>query len=187
MSIRSAENEPLEQLVDAPSVCGVIIDPYVADGYSLIGPRLTTRERCIPGSLYSYKEESAPAERGVAYELISGWSHLEDWGVWSLGNQAEVSALLPEGNTLRFHVRSFIPNDSFKQSVDIFIDGRLIGSIDFEKDSQNRVVDLKRPDGITGNVTIKFNIKNPISPYEYGISEDTRKIGLGLTSISVVE
>lgn len=187
ISIRSAENEPLEQLVDAPSVCGVIIDPYVADGYSLIGPHLTTRERCIPGSLYSYKEESAPAERGVAYELISGWSHLEDWGVWSLGNQAEVSALLPEGNTLRFHVRSFIPNDSFKQSVDIFIDGRLIGSIDFEKSSQNRVVDFKWPDGIAGNVNIKFNIKNPISPYEYGVSEDTRKIGLGLTSISVVE
>jgi len=117
--------------------------------------------------------------------LISGWSHLEKWGVWSDGNTAQLGFSLQEKKevfiNLNFHV---FPNPTY---FSIDINGVRINEY-IVSGAYEITIPIKTDYLMEKNnkypVTVQFNIKNPAIP-----KGDPRKLGIGLFSffISTVE
>lgn len=126
--------------------------------------------------------------------LVSGWSVIYDWGVWSIGYTAELnfSILADEiADTsdleLIFNLRA-VPsptylavyiNDYF--AAEYVLSGWDIVTVPLPYDilaKANSIEDLY-------DINVRFEIANPVSPYELGISTDTRILGIGLERFSV--
>ena len=106
----------------------------------------------------------------------------EPWGRWTAGARAvlQCSKTLPSTFQLKLQTTGgFGPNEG----VPIFVSA---GSIQQELtvSGPNELAML----GFEGSVNvdrIEFVIPNPTSPKELGLSEDRRKLGLGLVSMAI--
>jgi hypothetical protein len=115
--------------------------------------------------------------------LGSGWSDLEADYVWSLGPVAEIR--LPadpaRGRTLRLDVGSFIPEDFFRQHLDVLVNGRPAGGWDFNHFEIRRQirVDLGPDPGAAQHIVLR--IAHPAAPADYpSWPVDGRKLGVSL-------
>jgi hypothetical protein len=121
-----------------------------------------------------------------------GISNQESWGSWTNKEHAYV----------RFHVDRkpkydlilcinaipYVNNRHSNQSIVIKINDVYIKRYDFNyKDPGNRILVMNIPSRIilsdNFDVELQIDIHNPISPKEVGLSEDSRKLGLGIASI----
>jgi|GEM_PF-1920306 len=123
--------------------------------------------------------------------LSSGWSWIEDWGVWSDGYSAELEFSIMTGDVVdrsnlevTFGVRSFV-DQAF---LAVYINENFVAEYVLSGDTHHTIVlpfshySLAEADIAKGyyNFIIRFEIANPISPYKIGISDDTRDLGVGL-------
>jgi len=119
--------------------------------------------------------------------LHSGWSGLEQWGgVWSIGHTSELSFLVfPEDTSdlkLTFNLRAFPNptylsvhiNEAFMGNYSLSIGEEITVTAPYQIFSEANIVDGAH------EINVRFEIANPISPSELGISPDTRQLGIGL-------
>jgi hypothetical protein len=133
----------------------------------------------------------------AAAYLAESWSHPEGWGVWSLRNSASV--VLPLYQTtgedialeLHFHAFATGPEDCPSVAIDAnsirVFEEQLCGGRTGE---EGRPVIVEIPPRSTeevGGVLIEFATPDAKSPAESGEGADTRRLGVGLTSIRVFE
>jgi hypothetical protein len=119
--------------------------------------------------------------------LASGWSLPEPWGVWS---NAETATLIfrVHDNTnrnsyaLRAKVNPWIVNGRAKQPVTIFVNRKMV--IKRELTAPEELSIPVRPD-TDGVVQINIRITDPVSPKQLMLSEDDRKLGIGLISLEL--
>lgn len=125
------------------------------------------------------------------FDLILGgdWSVRESWGVWSEGTRGSVifdASSLPENYTIAIEANVFPPGPVPMQQIQVFDgDRNLLATISNEQPIRNVVVSMKQSRSQRGPFrSLNFEIGNPTSPHDLGISEDIRKIGIGLISLT---
>jgi phosphoglycerol transferase len=118
--------------------------------------------------------------------LDSGWSFLEDWGVWNIGNRATVEfCILDTDMDLELHATIHgYPNPT---NFSVFVNKQNQGNYSIPSwQEQQLVIPIKRnllhyEDKLL-RATISFEIENPLSP-----GGDTRVLGIGLKEMILVQ
>jgi hypothetical protein len=133
---------------------------------------------------------SDTAHSGVI--LAGHWSPREQWGVWSSGRQAIVTfdaSSLPDGFKVAVRAKLFPPDPSLVQKIRVSDEnGTLLTIISNEQPNGEFIVGMqKSPTQSQSCKSLIFDIDTPTSPQELGISEDRRKLGIGLVSLTFQE
>jgi phosphoglycerol transferase len=128
--------------------------------------------------MVDFREKSYPAD--VA--SVSGISDHEPWGRWTVGARAvlQFKKTLPSTFQLTLQTKeAFGPN----AGIPILV---RVGSIqkEFTVAGPNELI-LLDFEGVANADRIEFVIPKPTSPKELAMSEDLRKLGLGLVSLAI--
>ncbi len=136
------------------------------------------------------KVDTRSGEEALVF-LSKGWSSPESWGTWSNGDSAEVYLPL-EMNASRvvFEIVGFVTQEFPKQKVKIKINGEpvkvvVLSSSDRTSISLKVPSDLNTKNSFRQLVKFGFEFSNAIRPSDLGLSNDERKLAIGLISISV--
>jgi len=124
------------------------------------------------------------ASNSFGDKLLSGWSGIEHWGVWSDGNTAQLGFSLSEKKEvlLKLSFNVFPSPTNFS----IEINGVRIGEYTFERAFRDEgiyqiaipiKIDYLDEENSIFPVVVQFNIENPAMP-----EGDPRMLGVGLTS-----
>lgn len=161
----------------------------INDTYSLASNSLTDCRNVLtkvsPGD--TFKVQSLKSILG------SGWSQIEPWGVWSDGNSPsllfEIHNFKSKGLTMTLDWHSFLTEAHSGIQVEILVNKVRVTTIEFRLPSLNRISTVNFASRLceaNQNVCeVQFKIHDPKSPMSLGFSNDTRELGLGLTSIKL--
>ncbi len=185
--------------IGASDVAGVL------DGYSIIAPKLRDCKTCNVSAIASspvrdshrldYKMEHLSFKlngNGQKYQVY-GWSEAEEGGTWSNGDVSSILlplSITPKNNLeLMLDGHAFIGDKHPSQEVGILVNGHHLATLKYDQQSNDGVRVVKIPRSLVleknGQLLIKFNFKNQKSPVELGLSTDSRRLGLCLTSMEL--
>jgi hypothetical protein len=142
------------------------------------------------GSTYSFSDPS-PAWLGEAI----GIGHRENWGFWTIDDRATltfaVKPSIQEPIELLMRLRPFLASEKPEQAMRLVINGFPVSRWVF-KGKLGKLYDIRFRIpatylGSDGHIALTFEFGNPTSPRQLGISDDPRRLGAGLLSISVAE
>ena len=115
--------------------------------------------------------------------LKQGWGGNEDWGVWSVGNEAKLRLRMPPGKpqSLVLDLRAFIGPQQTNQVLEWQIDGGAIQKSVLTQFERN-LIKIPIPPSAYGKdwIDVSFKIPNAISPKALGQGVDDRLLGIGL-------
>jgi hypothetical protein len=118
--------------------------------------------------------------------LVKGWSQIESWGVWS--ESAEAALLFrvdaPGRYLLKLKAQPFLGGIRTSQTVQISMNGHPVLEQTLASSTELGIPFRAPPDSI---VQIDFEVANPVSPYQLGISDDRRALGIGLILMSLAK
>jgi hypothetical protein len=132
---------------------------------------------------------------GAERLLGDGWSAMESSGVWTDGDRASL-VLRPTPATgtveLVLAVDPFVTPDHPELNVEVFAGGVKRGAEVFrhrrparlQKRRLRVVLPASAGDGM-GRIVVELRLQDPVSPRDLGLSEDGRRLGLRLRSLSV--
>lgn len=121
----------------------------------------------------------------LAIELQHGWAYPENWGAWSIANQATLSLPKPPSNakSLTLEVRALVSAKHPEQLVNIIINGQQRSSATLTQEDGNQlIIPLKEIDSHHERLMIALQLPNLIAPSALGIGQDDRKLAIGLKS-----
>ncbi|MDR3518057.1 MAG: hypothetical protein P4M00_19825 [Azospirillaceae bacterium] len=117
--------------------------------------------------------------------LQRGWCQPESWGVWSCDKETALAFRLPPlARDLRLRI-NMVPAPTTIQPLEIFVNGYRLARFAVADD---RAYEVGIPKDIADSalpMSVEFSIPNAIVPAKAGLSADTRKIGIGLRSITL--
>ena len=113
---------------------------------------------------------------------VSGISHHEPWGRWTDGDRAVLQFRKPLPSTFQLKLQTA---SAFGPTAGVLILVRA-GSIqkEFTVTSLNQLI-LLDFDGVVNADRLEFMIPKSTSPKELAVSDDSRKLGLGLVSLAI--
>ena len=130
--------------------------------------------------------------------LSAGWSSPESFGSWSDGKHAVLTldlgdSAFDDGVKLSVDILPFLPGKVQKRHVSVRIGELPVTEWFFSSDDLD-------PEGVSkrfleiqpglrdaqGFVNIEFDIETPLSPFEAGISQDTRKLGIAILRMEIL-
>ena len=118
--------------------------------------------------------------------ILSGWGDREGWGgIWSTQNRTSIKLPIPEGEakSIAFNLNAFVTPAHPKQEVLVFINGKQQGKFVLNKFEGNEIlIPLPPVTTKTLPITIDFELPDAASPKSLNISDDDRKLGIGLKS-----
>ena len=153
-----------------------------------------TSPQSTGNSSYSYNEKIYFNTKGSAEKYcIFGWSKAEPWGTWSDGNLSIVCFDLPEvpksDLILQIEGMAFLAEKHSSQEIDVYLKDHYLTTLKYTLSNNSGTRSIKIPREFIANkgllVLIKFKFKNPTSPAELGLSNDSRRLGLGIISIQL--
>ena len=111
-----------------------------------------------------------------------GFSHREEWGRWTNGDTAviKLKGLLPESFKLVLEAFAFGPNVGQPIKIRIGNSEKII-----YLSNQKSTVSLEFA-GMRDAESIVIHVPKPTSPRELGLSEDKRRLGIGIVSIKII-
>jgi hypothetical protein len=117
--------------------------------------------------------------------LKQGWvQNPEDWGVWSIKNEATLELPIPQGaRELKINARAFVNSRHPNQEVFIAINNEKSLRFLLNRFDENSIK-LVIPETAKekGSLKIRIEIPKAESPRSLGISDDDRTLGIGLVS-----
>jgi hypothetical protein len=119
-------------------------------------------------------------------EFREGWSHLEPWGVWTDGVQADMALSVGKGGgsfELELQVHGYVPASVNALEADFACNGTPANRVVFAA-SQIETVQLRcdlRPED--EYVVLGISIWDPTSPMKEGRGPDPRRLGVGLHTL----
>jgi len=136
----------------------------------------------MPKDYPSYKlgENIGLANNKSIYQTF-GWSGTEEWGTWTEGKIAFLVMSVDNSNNLFLHLN--IAGVFNNIPIDMYINNVIIGSFEFA--FGENIIEIPKeiyPDNL---LKIIFKIKDPKSPMDMGLSGDTRKLGIGVSSFYI--
>ena len=125
-----------------------------------------------------FRQKDYPADVAA----VSGISSHEAWGRWTDGDRAVLRFTQPLPSTFQLKLQTaaaFGPNEGALMLV-------RAGAVqkEFTVTSSNQLI-LLDFDGVVNADRIEFVIPRSTSPKELAVSEDSRKLGLGLVSLAI--
>jgi hypothetical protein len=143
-----------------------------------------------PVAIGSTKKLSNTQHLGVI--LGGSWSSREQWGVWSSDQRASVifdASSLPDHFTVAIQANLFPPGPSPIQTVRVSDEnGNLLTIISNGRPNGEFTVKMQKSFTQQGPwESLVFDIDGPTSPHELGTSQDRRKLGIGLVSLTFQE
>jgi hypothetical protein len=125
--------------------------------------------------------------------LIQGWSGIEDWGVWSDGDESVLKFSIDHASAdsakINLDYILFNNNPTSETVLQIkSIKGVVVDEINYDEaaSNQNKTLALSDFRIQDGSYTLVFHFLNLKSPKELGVTEDSRKIGIGLISFEIL-
>jgi hypothetical protein len=128
--------------------------------------------------------------------LLPGFGKPEKWGTWTIARFAALPLVLPAGPRGHFVRRwrvaltfsTFVTSHVPRQHVVVLVGDRSV--LDFSRAERGvqtcRFVAEAKPLGDSkGSMVLEFRIPTAESYLELGLSRDTRRIGIGLISITI--
>lgn len=120
--------------------------------------------------------------------LGPGWSGREDWGRWTDGSPAVISFRLKAFDPVSYYAMKLrgvlFPEPD--QVISVSLNGERIGEID-SRSIKTEMCSVAFPGKMLRlNNQIVFDIARAQSPKELGRSEDSRKLGLGVKTFSII-
>jgi len=121
--------------------------------------------------------------------FVSGWSGIEARGRWSDGKQAvmdmKISEIPDNALLVTFTTDIFAPGGKLNFSV--LVNGASVGDFSLPAGGQTFSVTVPKDNviGSKGELKIIFDIQNPESPAQAGLSKDPRKLGIRIESFVV--
>ena len=118
----------------------------------------------------------------------TGWSIIEAWGRWSEGKRSVLHLNLsevPDSDLLVTFDANIFAKDELIFSVSV--NGAAVGNFSLPGGGQIFSVSVPKNNVIEadGELKIVFDIQNPESPADVGLSADPRKLGIGLGSFVI--
>jgi hypothetical protein len=117
--------------------------------------------------------------------LGKGWAGIETDFVWSTGPVAEIN--LPadpqRAHEIHLDLGSFMPEKTFRQHVDVTVNGRSAGGWDFDNFEMRRQIKIPLGPEPGAPQHIELHIAHPVSPKQYNWSPDDRLLGVSLYGI----
>lgn len=112
-----------------------------------------------------------------------GWTSPEYWGAWTNGEIAKLHMnIKSKDENLFLHLDI---GDIFTSGpIEIFANDQLLGEYQLLK-GNNSIQIPKDILSMDGNINIDFKIKDPKSPKSLGLSNDERKLGIGVKGFSI--
>jgi uncharacterized membrane protein YhaH (DUF805 family) len=122
----------------------------------------------------------------------TGWSYPEKWGTWSDGEFASFPFVIsgsdiPSIMKVNLQLRPYLSTNGLPLQVSVEINGEGLEDFTFTKNELHEI-ELEYTSDLyfrTNTLpTLSFKIMNSSSPGSSGVSDDLRKLGVGLVSIS---
>ncbi|WP_192244054.1 glycosyltransferase [Mesorhizobium silamurunense] len=173
--------------------------PWMTEREELLA-RLAQPIEPIPIELKSVKLDEpvslAQADDPESFVRLTGFSAIEQWGVWTVGDLATVECTLPveaAPTSLRLSVVPFLYRRRSKVAVELFVNGMKAERRLFRPTVRGAPLFVPQDWLMTlpgevvpgSSLTIGFRIENPASPVQLGLSSDDRRLGLGLCQIEL--
>lgn len=122
---------------------------------------------------------------------VMGWGNFEKGGLWSVGYQSILLFKLEQFpmKNVKIQMNLFAYKGNIMPlNMDIIINDLYIDSVSIINSKNPKKYEFCVPNFVISNncsINIQFKIKNPRSPYEYGESDDKRKLGFKITNILI--
>ena len=124
--------------------------------------------------------------------FVNGWANPEQWGIWSDGGHASLefkSAAFSEG-LLQIGIVGHVYLNEFhrKQRIEVYVGEKLVDAwtVRYPSASIEKVIvideALADPEG---RIRIDFRFPDAVSPKELRLSDDSRRLGLGLEELKL--
>lgn len=107
--------------------------------------------------------------------LLSGWSRLEDDGVWTDGLRAHIVVAVPDMQAIVLSGHGF-----YDTKGTVSINGRRVFS-GYLDDAMGKVLKFRPKD----SVDIRIRVEHPTTPKARGESDDARSLGMFITGLQV--
>ena len=125
--------------------------------------------------------------------MFGNWSNPEPSGTWSDAKNANILFKIDdsiEGNlTLNIEAEPFINEKHPEQKIDVLVNNKIIGQLMFkwgeEINLKNRIIIPQEIAKSDDNLLITFNFHNAQSPFNLGLSDDRRLLGLMFRNLSI--
>jgi hypothetical protein len=119
------------------------------------------------------------------------WAYPESWGVWAVGQRAQLTLPLPVlagakaklPTQLTLVMRALVNTQNTTQEIGISVNGQKPQKFTLNKDDRNQVVISLNDQVIKdGYVQLIFDLPNAKRPKDIGIGRDDRLLSIGLIS-----
>jgi hypothetical protein len=116
---------------------------------------------------------------------LKGWGGAEAWGSWTIASAASLiipTPSSPHGLRLVLDTVAFLPRASDTKRLTVIVNGTQLGTVDYDQETSARTLSFDLPAQVLHDpfLSIEFAIDKPLSPKELGLSDDTRKLGIGV-------
>lgn len=170
------------------------------NGFTVIAPNIS---QCASGSLLKLNLGNQGLDPSKKYNsddelkfglnqdsskyILSSFSSLQEWGVWSVGNYSDLIIHLNiQSMPRKIYINGKIQSkENENDQINIEVDGISIGTCKFDLDPSECVLDVKNSIKANSPIQIRFIPKNPVSPKELSMSEEAIPYGLGLISVKL--
>lgn len=117
----------------------------------------------------------------------NGWYNQEEWGIWTQGNESVLQFYLEEVPTSDLILNFKIGTYNGPKNVELYVNDNYVSTIVFSEEPKDYSIIIPIQYIMDSSyINIKFKIIDElVSPQELGVSEDSRKLGLGLYNISI--
>jgi hypothetical protein len=176
-----------------PAICGASLGLIFGSRThpALVGTPNPIIENCLPGAIYLPPAPDDPNQ--ISARLVSGWSAIESWGVWSDSPTAELElvrprAFLDELVKLTLEGRAFLAPSAPTQQVTIYLESEFLTRVSFDLSSVHQTIVLEAPAHLVRGkkaIKVRFQIANPRSPDSVGMGRDNRRLGFGLSNVRI--
>jgi len=155
-------------------------------GNEVLNMTLPPPEHLFPDCFLNFYDFSSASNQVLLHE---GWFPPEPWGVWSDGTQKALLFLpIPIKQTdddliLRASFHAFVSNTFPEKKINIFMNSQQVDSVTFHYGMDYYNWQYQIQSGTMtdrSKIELSFEVDKPMSPKEIGLSEDTRKLGIGL-------
>lgn len=114
------------------------------------------------------------------HHMLEGWGEPESSMVWSLGpcSELELEIRKREALNLNFECRPFTYPDAPGQSITVYLNDTLQGTVTLSDDKQTYTLPLDETHQQPNVNRLRFEYGYALSPREIGISDDDRRLGV---------
>ncbi|UEM01401.1 hypothetical protein JL101_015435 [Skermanella rosea] len=124
-----------------------------------------------------------------------GLSGQEPWGTWTEGDEVtmeipfDVEAMPPGRDFgITLEANAFTNGNHRRQSADVVVNDEFLTTFSVDGDEGIKTVSITVPRAIAAKrrpIAVVLRLRNAISPMDLGVSEDGRKLGLGLRRLVI--